>query len=372
MSDIREQIDLYVKRVKELSDHVRGNEQATKQSLIGPFFTMLGYDLTDPRECIPEYKCDFGKDRSAKPIDWAFSTGGAFAFFVEAKEVGKKLAGFDEQLADYFAKDPNVKLGILTNGAQWRFFTDVVNSNVMDREPFAKWDIFADEPPPFDVLTILSKPKFNPELIRAYAQRQREKNLLVGELTRLLEPSSDFTKLAIANIETRNLTQAVVESWKPIVASALNEWSRQRMLTAALSVPTPTSSPEAKAPNVGKIETTQQELDAFALIKHALGTERAVAYEDSIAYFKIHVADHRTWVLARLQVDRKNPLVWVPLSVEKTVEFVGSRPIAVNGTWSIVTLDSIDELSSMVPLLTGAHDHVKGSREGGSLAELEN
>jgi hypothetical protein len=39
---IREQIEGYVKRVKELSDHVKGNEQATKQSLVGPFFTMLG------------------------------------------------------------------------------------------------------------------------------------------------------------------------------------------------------------------------------------------------------------------------------------------------------------------------------------------
>lgn len=157
MSNLRESIETYVKRVKELAEHVRGNEQATRQSLIGPFFTMLGYDLTDPRECLPEYKADFGKDRSTKPIDWGFKHGGNFAFFVEAKEVGKKLAGYDEQLADYFAKDPNVKLGILTNGATWRFFTDIVNANVMDKEPFAKWDILADEEPPYHVITLLQK-----------------------------------------------------------------------------------------------------------------------------------------------------------------------------------------------------------------------
>ena len=39
----------FVKRVKDLAEHVRGNEQATKQSLIGPLLTILGYDLTDPR-----------------------------------------------------------------------------------------------------------------------------------------------------------------------------------------------------------------------------------------------------------------------------------------------------------------------------------
>ena len=51
-----------------------------------------------------------------KPIDWAFLQNGHPIFFVEAKEVGKKLASFDEQLADYFAKAPEARLGILTNG----------------------------------------------------------------------------------------------------------------------------------------------------------------------------------------------------------------------------------------------------------------
>jgi hypothetical protein len=37
MAELREQIELYTKRVKDLAEHVRGNEQATKQSLIGPF-----------------------------------------------------------------------------------------------------------------------------------------------------------------------------------------------------------------------------------------------------------------------------------------------------------------------------------------------
>jgi hypothetical protein len=80
MASLREQIEAYIKRVKDLAEHVKGNEQATKQSLVGPFLTMRGYDLTDPRECIPEYKADFGKDRSTKPIDWAFLHNGTFTF----------------------------------------------------------------------------------------------------------------------------------------------------------------------------------------------------------------------------------------------------------------------------------------------------
>jgi hypothetical protein len=197
----------------------------------------------------------------------------------------------------------------------------------MDREPFAKWDVFADEPAPVDILTLLQKASFNAQLIRTFAQRQRAQNLLVGELSSLLEPAPEFTKLAIANIETRNLTQAVVESWKPVVASALNEWARQRMLTAALSAPQSSSSQEGKAASA-KIETTQDELDAFATIAKLLGNDRPIAYEDSASYFKIHVAEKRTWVLARLQLTKRQPLIWVPLSVEDTTPLVGDRMVA--------------------------------------------
>jgi hypothetical protein len=352
MAELRDQIEQYVKRVKELAEHVKGNEQATKQSLIGPFFTMLGYDLTDPRECIPEYKVDFGKGRSNKPIDWAFMNNGVSAFFVEAKEVGGKIGGYDEQLADYFAKDQNVKLGILTNGARWRFFTDVVNPNVMDKDPFAEWDVFND-PPPLDVIKLVAKSGFNAENIHTYARKRHTQNLLVAELARLLEPAHEFTKLAIENIETRNLRQDVIDSWKPIVASALSEWAAQRRLDEKLS---PT---ESKGETAGKIETTQEELDAFAAVQKLLGKECPIAYEDSVAYFKIHLAERRTWVFARLFLGRKQPAIQVPLTQEKTTELAGGRPVATQGNWAMVTLDDVEEIRRLGPLFVAAYGHVK-------------
>ena len=39
---MRDALPPFVKRVQDLAEHVRGNEQATKQSLIGPLFTLLG------------------------------------------------------------------------------------------------------------------------------------------------------------------------------------------------------------------------------------------------------------------------------------------------------------------------------------------
>jgi hypothetical protein len=358
---MREAMQQYVKRVQELAEHVRGNEQATKQSLVGPLFTMLGYDLTDPRECIPEYRVDFGPNRSIKPIDWAFLQSGHPIFFVEAKEVGKKLANYDEQLADYFAKAPEARLGILTNGVQWRFFTDVVNPNIMDKEPFVKWDVLADEQPPFDFLTLLQKSQFNTPLIRTFAERKRAQNLLVAELNRLLEPASEFVRLAIANIETRRLNDKVIEDWKPVLANAISEWARQRTLTAVLDNPTRTDSKSsAESTGGGKIETTQEELAAYEVIRRLLGPQRPVAYEDTMSYFKIHLAERYTWVMCRLYLGRKRPSVWVPLPLDQVQSLASGLMLNTpQAGWTCITLPATGEIERLGDVLCAAWDSQK-------------
>jgi len=47
---------------------------------------------------------------------------------------------------------------------------------------------------------------------------------VVIALTALLEPASEFTKLAIQSLETRKVTEAVVKEWKPIVALTEKLW----------------------------------------------------------------------------------------------------------------------------------------------------
>jgi hypothetical protein len=237
---MKEQLELYVRRVRKRHEDCQGNEQQTKQSLIVPLFTILGYDLSDPRECKPEYRADFGKGvKAATPVDWAFLIDGVFAFFVEAKEVGAKVNKYAEQLGMYFAKEPAVKLGILTNGVEWRFFTDLDNVNVMDHEPFLTWSVLGDNLIPLDFLTLLQKSQFKQQLIRTFAEGKRRRSLLVDGLNRLLEePSPEFVKLAVQNIETRNLTPKVIAEWKPILANAIQDWAKRYALAIALERPT--------------------------------------------------------------------------------------------------------------------------------------
>ncbi len=236
--NLKEQVEKYVQDVKQRYESCRDNEAATKARLIVPLFTTLGYDVANPAQCTPEYKANFGKNNKArKAVDWAFFVNDSLAFLVEAKAVGQKIRAHDEQLRIYYTEGQGVKLGILTTGVLWRFFTDLVAENLMDNEPFLEWDVLKDAIP-YDFLTVLQREKFNPEHIEAFAKGKRRQSVLVAELTRLLEPSDEFVKFAIQNkemlFENRNLNAKVIQEWKPILASAIHEWAQQQRLTAAL------------------------------------------------------------------------------------------------------------------------------------------
>ena len=59
---LSERIDLLVEQIK--------TEEGTKQSLILPFFQILGYDVFNPLEFCPEFDADYGVKKGEK-VDYA-------------------------------------------------------------------------------------------------------------------------------------------------------------------------------------------------------------------------------------------------------------------------------------------------------------
>src|SRR5262249_27000361 len=118
------------------------------------------------------------------------------------------------------------------------------------------WNVLEDELLPLDFLTLLQKSGFKPQFIRTFAQGKRRRSLLVDELTKLLEPSPEFVKLAIASIETRRPAATVIGEWTPILANAIEEWVRRRALALALERttggrPTGEDKPDGRLPSGG-------------------------------------------------------------------------------------------------------------------------
>ncbi len=63
--DFIEEITQFSKRIEHIKDNIY-TEEATKTSVILPFFQLLGYDVFNPLEFIPEYTADTGIKKGEK------------------------------------------------------------------------------------------------------------------------------------------------------------------------------------------------------------------------------------------------------------------------------------------------------------------
>ncbi|UKI15972.1 MAG: hypothetical protein L6V87_09775 [Ruminococcus sp.] len=90
----------FSKRVDGLKDNL-ATEEATKNALIMPFFSMLGYDVFNPDEFMPEFTADVGIKKGEK-VDYAILNNGEPVILIECKWVKEPLAKHDSQLFQIF------------------------------------------------------------------------------------------------------------------------------------------------------------------------------------------------------------------------------------------------------------------------------
>ena len=103
-----------------------------------PFFQTLGYDVFNPLEFVPEFTADVGIKKGEK-VDYAMVIDGEPQLLIECKSINEKLTNHDSQLFRYFGTTTS-KFGILTNGREYRFYTDLDEKNKMDKTPFLTID----------------------------------------------------------------------------------------------------------------------------------------------------------------------------------------------------------------------------------------
>ena len=138
-------------------------EEATKTALILPFLMALDYNVFDPTEVVPEYQADVGV-KSHERVDYALLRDGQPIILIEAKQVDAQLD--DErhltQLFRYWNATP-AKVGILTNGIEYRFYGDTDQDNLMDSTPFLTINITRMSPRDVASVSAFSKYNYNLE-----------------------------------------------------------------------------------------------------------------------------------------------------------------------------------------------------------------
>ena len=63
--EFKDELKKYTERLETIKDTLQ-TEEATKMSLIVPFFQLLGYDVFNPLEFCPEYTADIGIKKGEK------------------------------------------------------------------------------------------------------------------------------------------------------------------------------------------------------------------------------------------------------------------------------------------------------------------
>ncbi|PQF24938.1 type I restriction endonuclease [Enterococcus mundtii] len=296
------------KRVIELKDSI-GTEEATKTSLIMPFFATLGYDLFNPTEFVPEFTADVGIKKGEK-VDYAIVLDGKPTILIEAKSINQQLTKHDSQLFRYFGTTTS-KFGILTNGEEYKFFTDLDEPNKMDLTPFLTINITRLKDNQIPELAKFHKENFDVDKITSSAAELKYLSSLKSYLTsELNEPSDDFVKYLLGEIYEGMKTKQTIEKFKPIIKKGMNQFIAEKVndkLSAALKTSVITDENEAKSPSDttdesdSEIITTPEELEAYTICKVVLKDTiplNRLFYRDNRSYFNILLDDNiRKWIL---------------------------------------------------------------------------
>lgn len=305
-------------RVISLKENI-STEEATKMSMILPFFQMLGYDVFNPSEFCPEYTADVGIKKGEK-VDYAILINGSAEILVECKWCGEALTKHGSQLFRYFGTSP-AKFGILTNGIIYQFFTDLDETNKMDLTPFLEIDITEIKDAQINELKKFTKDSFDKDSIFNSASELKYSTLIKNILSQELEePRDEFVRYILSNVYEGQKNQKVIEKFKPIVKKSftgfINDIVNQKISSALTPEPT---EPETESILINepksKIVTTEQELEAFYIIRGILaGTipVEDIVYRDTESYFGILYQDNNRKPLCRINLDTKNKQILIP------------------------------------------------------------
>ena len=196
--DFIDQIKQFAKRIEQIKDQIT-TEEATKTSMIMPFFQLLGYDIFNPSEFIPEFIADVGIKKGEK-VDYAIIIDNNPVILIEAKWSGQQLENHDSQLFRYFGTT-SAKFAILTNGLDYRFYTDLDEQNKMDDKPFLDFNLLDLKENIINELKKFQKHNFDIDTIFNTASELKYTNLIKQlMLQQITNPTDNFINYILSEV----------------------------------------------------------------------------------------------------------------------------------------------------------------------------
>lgn len=355
MIEFTEKLNALASKIKQQTGAIE-TEEATKTAFVMPFINnVLGYDVFDPTEVIPEFICDVGTKKGEK-IDYAILKNGEIQILIECKKIGETLnINHASQLFRYFHVT-NARISILTNGQIYKFYTDLEAPNKMDEKPFLEIDLLDMDETLIPELKKITKSAFDLESIINAAGELKYVSLIKKLLhTQLNEPEEDFVKFFASRVYDGMLTQKVRDTFTILTKKAASQYintqinerlksaiggSHQEILQESINTDIDNATEQQnKDKDDSGIVTTIEELEGFYIVKaitRAILEGSRITYRDTKSYFGVLVDDNNRKPICRLHFNR-------------TQKYIGLFDLEKNETRH--PIGSIDDIYSFADIL---------------------
>jgi len=308
--DFKDEIKLFSERVEKLKDQIQ-TEEATKNAFIMPFIKLLGYDVFNPFEVMPEFIADIGIKKGEK-VDYAIMKDGQPAILVECKHWDESLDPHNSQLFRYF-HTTSAKFGLLSNGIVYRFYTDLVQPNKMDEKPFFEFNVTDIRDNQVEELKKFHKSYFDIGSIQSTANDLKHMNELKALITvEFQAPTEGLVRHFAKQIYQGMLTTRVLETFsnltKRSIQQYINDLITERLHSALKKENEGATAQQdnAEPPEDNRIETTTEELEAYQIVKAILRQKirpGRIVHRDAQSYFAILLDDNNRKPICRLYLN---------------------------------------------------------------------
>ncbi|EAW1285929.1 type I restriction endonuclease subunit R [Salmonella enterica subsp. enterica serovar Javiana] len=358
-------------RLKSHVDHVKSmggyctTEETTKQALIVPFLDILGFSAYDPRKVKAEYSADFPGVKANERVDYALFCQDVPVMFIEAKSFSEDVNNHCPQLSRYFNSTPEVTISAITNGMEWRFFTDLKQKNIMDDTPFLRLRMDSLSDSDAEQLYRFRYDKFKPEALRTLAEESVYLTAFTKTIsTSLRDVDNEFVKYIASrsNIE-RQLNQKFLDAITPLVKLAVEKAVSAMVVSGLASIDKErTVDTENKANGVSTENgaepidqnnpdelSAKRKTEVFNKVKQIVGEQYDMQYKDTESYFGImYEGKTNRWLIRYF--DKREPYVMfrIDLTDVQLNEISRAGLEVVSGRVHINTPDDVLRVSGIV------------------------
>ena len=297
------------------------NEAQTRTYLIEPMCEMIGYSRIDDKDMLTEINAGWGQKNDKADLGLIIK-GKKPEIIIECKKLGKKLTDKEaSQLNSYFSNTDGSKIGILTNGLEWRFYTEYQEKNKLHHNPFLTIDFTEIDDTKIEQFAQFHKNAADIDIIVGEAQDTFFLEGFNDALSEeLLNPSDDFIKAIFARMPGKRMNDAIKDKLRFLI----NSNSIQQVLPRLIEE-------ESKSGNL--IITTGEELQIYHAVKTIIINSlkkvdfSRISYRDQKNSFNILVDDNQRKMIAKITSNKGKYFLEITGNGDKKIQIDGLESV---------------------------------------------